>query len=96
MFYNCSNLFSLKISSFDVENTQYLNLMFSKCSNLIFLNLTSFNLNQQNVNGMLYNCKYWNTFLYNETFLTKIEIALRPDDDEMQCPYSNVRIIDSY
>ena len=35
-------------------------------------------------------------FFCNETFLTKIEIALRPDDDEMQCPYSNVRIIDSY
>jgi surface protein len=95
MFYNCSNLISLKISSFNVENTQYLNLMFSKCSNLIFLDLTSFILNQQNVNGMLYQCNY-NTFLYNETFLTKFEIALRPDYDEMQCPYFSVRIIDSY
>ena len=71
--------------------------MFSKCSNLIFLNLTSFKLNQQNVNGMLYKCNYCNTFFYSETFLTtRFEIAHRPDDDEMQCPYSSGGIIDSF
>jgi surface protein len=96
MFYNCSNLISLKISSFNVENTQYLNLMFGKCSNLIDLNLTSFKLNQQNVNGMLYKCNFFNFFLISETFLTKFEIALRPDDDEIHCPYSSMRIIESF
>jgi len=96
MFYNCRNLVKLNISSFNVENTQYLNLMFSRCSNLMFLYLVSFKLNQQNVNGMFFECNYCTTFLYSETFLPKLESALRPDDEEMHCPYCNVNIIDSF
>ena len=88
MFYKCTNLSLLDISSFEVENVQYLNLMFSRCPNLIFLDLTSFKINQQNVNGMFCECDNYITFLFNISFQPKLEIALNPDNEEDQCPYS--------
>ena len=86
MFYNCTSLLALDVSSFDVENAQYLNLMFSRCHNLLLLNLTSFKINQQNINGMLCGCDY-RTFLFNESFLPKIETVINPDNEEKKCPY---------
>ena len=96
MFYNCNSLIALDVFSFNIENVQYLNSMFSKCSNLMFLNLSSFELNQQNVNGMLYECNNFNTFLYNITFLPKMEIIVGPDNEEWQCPYFSGKIIDAF
>ena len=96
MFYNCSSLIALNVSSFNIENTQYLNLMFSKCSNIIILNLSSFVLTQQNANGMLYGCKYFNTFLYSETLIAKLENILRPDYEANECPYYSGNIMDSF
>ena len=78
MFYNCHNLVYLNVSSFNIENTIYLNLMFYDCLNLIFLNLSSFKLNQQFVNGMIHNCRFYKTFLYNESLLSELQSLLSP------------------
>ena len=78
MFYNCHNLVYVNVSSFNIENTIYLNLMFYDCLNLLFLNLSSFKLNQQFVNGMIHNCLFYKTFLYNESLLSKLQSLLSP------------------
>ena len=96
MFYKCSSLIALDISSFDVENVEYLNMMFCRCSNLLYLNLVSFKINHQNINGMLCECDYHETFLYHISFLPKIKTMLEPDNEEGQCPYYSGLIIDSF
>ena len=42
MFYHCSNLTKIDLSSFDTKNVTYMGAMFSGCSNLTNLDLSSF------------------------------------------------------
>ena len=88
MFYNCFDLTFLDISSFDVENTQYLNLMFYGCKNLMLLDLSSFKLDQQYANGMLHKCDLITTFIFEESFIAKLESLLEPESGlDVMCPY---------
>ena len=43
MFYECSSLTSLNLSSFNTNNVINMECMFSECSSLTFLNLSNFN-----------------------------------------------------
>ena len=52
MFYNCSNLINIDLSSFDARNVNNLSKMFFKCSNLENIDFTSFDT--KNVNNMSY------------------------------------------
>jgi surface protein len=42
MFYKCTNLISLNLSSFDLSKVDKIHYMFAECKNLINLNLSNF------------------------------------------------------
>ena len=57
MFYECSSLQSIDLSSFNTTNVKDMSLMFYKCSSLQLINLSSFNTtNVKNMHGMFYKC----------------------------------------
>jgi surface protein len=58
MFYECSSLTSLDLSSFDTKSVTTMQNMFSGCGALPTLDITHFNTaNVTNMNGMFNNCK---------------------------------------
>ena len=57
MFYNCSSLTSLDLSSFNTNNVKTMDFIFTNCINLTDLNLSNFNVkNVSGIGGMFYNC----------------------------------------
>ena len=52
MFYGCSNLTNIDLSSFNTKNVTDMSWMFSGCSNLTNIDLSSFNT--ENVTNMFY------------------------------------------
>ena len=57
MFYNCSSLKSIDLSSFNTEKVNNMSNMFAKCSSLISLDLSKFNTNKvKHMNRMFYFC----------------------------------------
>ena len=58
MFYDCSNINSIDLSSFDTEKVNNMSYMFKGCRNLENIDLTSFNTN--NVENMSYMFSYCN------------------------------------
>ena len=57
MFYNCSLLTSIDLSSFDTSNTTNMFQMFKNCSSLTNIDVSKFNTeNVTNMAGMFYNC----------------------------------------
>ena len=57
MFYGCSGLTSLDVSSFDTSNVTDMNSMFQFCNGLTSLDLRNFNTsNVTHMNGMFYGC----------------------------------------
>ncbi|MDD7209780.1 MAG: BspA family leucine-rich repeat surface protein, partial [Lachnospiraceae bacterium] len=57
MFYNCSSLTSLDLTSFNTGNVKDMGGMFWGCSSLTSLDLTSFNTgNVTSMSSMFYNC----------------------------------------
>ena len=57
MFYNCSNLTSLDLSSFDTSNVLQMGYMFAKCSKLLSLNINNFNTSKvTNMRNMFGEC----------------------------------------
>ena len=44
MFYGCSSLISLDLSSFDTKKVENINEMFNGCTNLRYINLKNFEL----------------------------------------------------
>ena len=57
MFYNCSSLKNLDLSSFNTNTVKDMRGMFNNCSNLTELNLSSFNTNEVTyMRNMFYNC----------------------------------------
>ena len=58
MFFDCSNLTSLDLSSFKTSKVTTMNAMFSGCSDLTELDLASFNTKDvTNMHQMFYNCE---------------------------------------
>ena len=61
MFYGCSNLTNIDLSTFNTENVTNMMGMFAECSNLINLDLSSFNTkNVTDMYYMFYGCKNLN------------------------------------
>ena len=57
MFYNCSSLNSIDLSSFNTSNVTNMSNIFYKCSSLQIIDLSSFNTNSAiNMYGMFYKC----------------------------------------
>ena len=57
MFYNCSSLRELDLSSFNTNQVTNMSWMFDGCSSLKEINLSSFNTNQvTNLNYMFSHC----------------------------------------
>ena len=57
MFYGCSNLTKIDLSSFDTENVINMSNIFYDCSNLIKMDLSSLKINNIiNMSFMFYNC----------------------------------------
>ena len=57
LFYNCSNLQNVDLSSFNAQNVTNMSYMFYNCSNLQNVDLSSFNAqNVTNIHGMFYKC----------------------------------------
>ena len=48
MFYNCSSLISIDLSSFNTSNVKNMGGMFYKCSSLTSIDLSSFNTSKVN------------------------------------------------
>ena len=59
MFYLCSNLTNLNISSFNTKNVTDMSYMFYSCRNLTALDISSFDTkNVEDMSSMFYNCYY--------------------------------------
>ena len=57
MFYGCSNLTKIDLSSFDTESVIYMSNLFYDCSNLIKIDLSSLKINNViDMSSMFYNC----------------------------------------
>ena len=57
MFYDCSSLKEINLSSFKTDNVTDMSFMFYKCSSLKEINLSSFKTdNVTDMNSMFYNC----------------------------------------
>jgi len=57
MFFDCSSLKEINLSSFDTSQVTNMSYMFYSCSSLKEINLSSFNTNQvTDMSGMFYNC----------------------------------------
>ena len=57
LFYNCSSLISLNLSSFNMSKVSNMSLMFSNCSNLKNIDFSKVNTqNVTNIHGMFYDC----------------------------------------
>jgi len=57
MFYECSNMTNVDLSSFDTSNITYMNSMFFDCNSLSALNLNNFNTaTVTNMDNMFYGC----------------------------------------
>ena len=58
MFYQCENLISLNLSSFNTKNVEDMSYLFSHCQNLDYLNLSSFDTDKVNkIEGIFFRCK---------------------------------------
>ena len=58
LFFKCTSLMELNLSSFNTENVVDMNHMFAKCDNLKLLNISSFSIkNTFNLNHMFYYCQ---------------------------------------
>ena len=58
MFYRCSSLESIDLSSFNSNNIKYMSFMFYECSSLESIDLSSFNTNNvKDMSWMFYECK---------------------------------------
>ena len=71
MFYGCSSLTSLDLSTFDTSEVTSMNQMFEECSSLVSLNLTGFDTAK--VTGMGYvfcNCSSLATIYASDSFVT--------------------------
>ena len=57
MFYICSSLTSINLSSFDTQNVNNMRGMFYNCSSLTSINLSNFNTqNVKDMNMLFYGC----------------------------------------
>ena len=66
MFYGCSNITNINLSSFVTKNIINMSSMFYNCTNLIEIDLSSFDTNNvTNMNSLFYNCSN----------LTKIDLS---------------------
>ena len=71
MFWNCSSLTELDLSSFDTSSVQNMCYMFSGCSSLVELNLRSFDTsNVQNMWCMFKGCNSLTTLKQSRRFVT--------------------------
>ena len=58
MFFNCSNLQSIDLSSFTTENVVDMSDLFHDCTSLTSINLNSFTIEYvEKLDGMFYNCR---------------------------------------
>ena len=58
MFYNCEQITSLDLSSFDTSNVKTMRSMFNNCNNLTSLNISSFNTSKvESMPGMFFKCE---------------------------------------
>ena len=57
MFFGCSSLKSIDLSSFNISNVKYMNYMFFGCRSLISIDLSSFSItNINNMYGIFNGC----------------------------------------
>ena len=66
MFYNCSSLTSLDVSSFNTSNVMFMHYMFNNCSALTSLDLSNFNTT---------NVKFMNYMFNNCSSLTSLDLS---------------------
>ena len=77
MFYNCSSLESIDLSSFNTTNVKDMRCLFSDCSSLKSIDLSSFNTtNANNMSWMFNNCsslKKEKVKVYDKKILDKLK-----------------------
>ena len=88
MFYNCSSLTKLNLSSFNTFNVKDMKRMFEKCSSLTSLDLSSFNT--QNVISM--------AFMFNDcSSLKTINLSsFEATNANTECMFSGCEILLSF
>ena len=73
MFYECSKLTNIDLSSFNTENVTNMSYMFYGCSKLTNIDLSSFNTqNVTNMYGMFAGCSNLNEIKINNDLGNKI------------------------
>ena len=81
MFYSCSSLTSLDLSSFNTSKVTDMHSMFYSCSSLTSLDLRNFDTsNVTSMNNMFYNCRninklYLSSSFFNSTSLTTYDFS---------------------
>ena len=86
MFYECSSLVSLDLSSFNTSNVTNMMMMFDGCSKLESINLSSFNTSKvENMRQMFYRCSLLESLdISNFDISSDTEIHLMLS--ELNCP----------
>jgi surface protein len=80
MFYNCSNLEKIDLSSFDTRKVANMSDMFHGCSNLIKIDLSSFNTKKvTNMGHMFDNCYKLTEIKLNKNSYEKIKFYVNED-----------------
>ncbi len=81
MFYTCTSLESINLSSFNTNNVKNMSYMFSCCNSLKSINLSSFKINNNTkIECMFINCKSLQLLdlsLFNESNITTVISDLR-------------------
>ena len=89
MFYYCSSLKSIDLSSFNTSNVKYMASMFSGCSSLESIDLSSFvTTNVNNMSSMFGNCSSLKSISLSSFNTTKVE-----NMSEMFCYCSSLKSI---
>ena len=72
MFFGCSSLIKLNLSSFNTNNVANMDRMFYGCSSLKELNLSNFNtINVKNKNNIFFNCSSLTFLICADDFIRK-------------------------
>jgi len=90
MFYECTSLKSIDLSSFNITNVNDMNNMFCRCSSLESIDLSSFNTaNVNNMNNMFNEC-----FFLKSIDLSSFNTTNVNDMSYMFCKCSSLKSID--